>query len=917
MNWLKFIFRLCLLLGGAAVALSHASADTVTLSPVADAEIRQFSPTSNFGSDVTMVPGVLGFTAGQEIRRALLRFDFGGPTIPAGAIINSVTVKVKVVKVPSGAANSTFDLRRLLQSWSEAGVTWNSRSSPNTPWQLPGATGAADSIPSASSTVFVTGRGTYTFPSTTSLVNDIQSWVNNPGTNFGWLLISENETTAKTARHFGTHEDPNNTPTLVIDFSVPPGISVQPRSQTVSEGDTVTNTVQATGTPPLSYQWQFNTNDIPGATNSVLVLPNVQTNDTGFYTVIVRNSAGSVVSQPATLNVFPRSAFQPMVTVISPANGALFPLNSNVLVVAVATVSELASNATITQMEFFTNGISVGITTNNPASLVLSNLAAGDFDLTAHATDSQGHVGLSTNPVAIRVLAPPLPLLVAPPSGVRFALGTNIAVTTAILPPALSADVARVQFFANGSFVGESLSASSNLFSIHWTPTVEQDYVLTAVATDILGQTGSSAPVTNRVLVFEFVKPTIAITNSPPNFARLMSSQVFLSGTADDNQHLEFVELVVNGVVAKAIGTTNWQAEITLIPGPNTIRVHSVDFNGNVSFDATRFFFYVVTSPLQVETRGAGTVTPDLTPRPLEIGQVYTLSAVPDVGSVFDGWEAAINSIWEKVANSNNATLSFVMQSNLTLRANFISNPFSSLLGTYAGLFYDHDTNTIAPESSGVFTLQVGGLGEFSGKLTINGASYSYRGRFNNQRQATLPVLRRQLAPAVLNFYFDPADTAGQIHGTVTVLINVNVTNVVDGTNIITLTNILRTAELLGYRSVFQFSSPPAPQAGAYPFHLVREDNALEVGTGMAKINSSGQVRLRGSLDGRKFSAATSLGQNGDCPFYVSPRGGSETVLGWLNFTNAPPVSVAGKLFWIESGAGGPLFQVDVVPSQP
>jgi len=53
--------------------------------------------------------------------------------------------------------------------------------------EFAGGGGAGDSISAASSTVFVSGLGSYVFPSTTALVADARDWVANPGTNFGWL----------------------------------------------------------------------------------------------------------------------------------------------------------------------------------------------------------------------------------------------------------------------------------------------------------------------------------------------------------------------------------------------------------------------------------------------------------------------------------------------------------------------------------------------------------------------------------------------------------------------------------------------------------------------------------------------------------------------------------------------------------
>lgn len=85
--------------------------------------------------------------------------------------------------------------------------------------------------------------------------------------------------------------------------ATPPGISTQPVSQSVATGGSVTFTVTATGTTPLTYQWRFGGMNIPGATGSSLTLSNVQTADAGPYTVTVSNNVSSVSSNAATLTV--------------------------------------------------------------------------------------------------------------------------------------------------------------------------------------------------------------------------------------------------------------------------------------------------------------------------------------------------------------------------------------------------------------------------------------------------------------------------------------------------------------------------------------------------------------------------------------------------------------------------------------
>ncbi|MBT1690522.1 PQQ-dependent sugar dehydrogenase [Dawidia soli] len=82
-----------------------------------------------------------------------------------------------------------------------------------------------------------------------------------------------------------------------------PAITTQPVSQTVTAGQSVTFSVTATGTAPLTYQWQRNNTNITGATGASYTIANVQASHAGTYRVIVSNAAGSATSNNATLTV--------------------------------------------------------------------------------------------------------------------------------------------------------------------------------------------------------------------------------------------------------------------------------------------------------------------------------------------------------------------------------------------------------------------------------------------------------------------------------------------------------------------------------------------------------------------------------------------------------------------------------------
>jgi alpha-tubulin suppressor-like RCC1 family protein len=90
-------------------------------------------------------------------------------------------------------------------------------------------------------------------------------------------------------------------PEMTLDV-VPLRIVNQPESQSTFRGDLVDLRVVAQG-QALNYQWQFNTNDLPGATNSALQLTNAQTHQSGSYSVVISNLFGSITSSVAAVSI--------------------------------------------------------------------------------------------------------------------------------------------------------------------------------------------------------------------------------------------------------------------------------------------------------------------------------------------------------------------------------------------------------------------------------------------------------------------------------------------------------------------------------------------------------------------------------------------------------------------------------------
>lgn len=138
-----------------------------------------------------------------------------------------------------------------------------------------------------------------------------------------------------------------------------PAFLASPPSQTVRAGATVHLIARAVGASPLRYQWLLGTNAVPGATNAVLTLANLQTWQSGAYSVLVTNPAGSATSEPAEL------------TVVTALDAYLVP--------AISLVGDLGATY---RLEYI-NGFGPGYAWNSLASVTITNQPQFHCDISA------------------------------------------------------------------------------------------------------------------------------------------------------------------------------------------------------------------------------------------------------------------------------------------------------------------------------------------------------------------------------------------------------------------------------------------------------------------------------------------------------------------------------------------------------
>ncbi len=135
------------------------------------------------------------------------------------------------------------------------------------------------------------------------------------GTSNGLLYHDVNTVTNPTHIYFNAFVIDTNkgqaTPTAAIGKVLlpantnPPVIITQPSAQTLLEGGTISVAVGADGLRPLHYEWQFQSNTLGAADSPSLTINNAQTNQSGFYRVVVTNAVGSATSQNALVTVRP------------------------------------------------------------------------------------------------------------------------------------------------------------------------------------------------------------------------------------------------------------------------------------------------------------------------------------------------------------------------------------------------------------------------------------------------------------------------------------------------------------------------------------------------------------------------------------------------------------------------------------
>jgi hypothetical protein len=218
------------------------------------------------GGGSSFFVGRVGLNGGYKIRRGMLQWDIAG-SIPAGSRILAAELDMYSAQSSAFLPINT-DVHRILQNWSEGNrvapgaggaggsatsgeSTWIHRNYPSQTWNNPGG----DFDPTPSYTFSLPGVGFLVTPPFAGLVADVQDWLDNPSSNYGWLLKTP-ELVAPNARRIHSREASNFQPKLNITYLAPGQTGTYGTGWPVGSGTfqlSISGTATGGNTLPITY----------------------------------------------------------------------------------------------------------------------------------------------------------------------------------------------------------------------------------------------------------------------------------------------------------------------------------------------------------------------------------------------------------------------------------------------------------------------------------------------------------------------------------------------------------------------------------------------------------------------------------------------------------------------------------------
>ena len=249
----------------------------------------------------------------------------------------------------------------------------------------------------------------------------------------------------------------------------------------------------------------------------------------------------------------------PTVTLTSPTAGANFTAPASITL----TASASDTDGTIAKVEFFSGGTLLGTATTAPYSFTWNPVSAGNYTLTARATDNVGATTFSSGLAVTQCNQPPTVTLTSPAAGANFTAPASITLTASAGDT--DGTIAKVDFFSGGTLLGTATTAP---YTFTWNPVSAGSYTVTARATDNVGATTASS----SVAVTVNQPPTVALTSPAAGASFTAPASITLTASASDTDGtIAKVEFFSGGTLLGTATTAPYTFTWNQVPGGSYI----------------------------------------------------------------------------------------------------------------------------------------------------------------------------------------------------------------------------------------------------------------------------------------------------------------------------------------------------------
>ena len=488
----------------------------------------------------------------------------------------------------------------------------------------------------------------------------------------------------------------SNNATLTVNFG--PSISIQPGSQTVNAGQTVSFGVVATGTATLAYQWTKGGVNISGATSSSYTTPATSSADNGaVYAVTISNAYGTVTSSNATLTVITAPAISTQ------------PAAQSVVVGQTASFSVTATFTGPTTYQWLKNGSNISGATSSTYTTPVTVIGDNGAVFTVVVSNSAG-TATSSNATLTVITAPAISTQPAAQS-VVVGQTASFSVTATFTGPTT------YQWLKNGSNIS---GATSSTYTTPVTVIGDNGAVFTVVVSNSAGTATSSnatltvitapaistQPAAQSVVVGQTASFSVTATFTGPTTYQWLKNGSNISGATSSTYTTPVTVIGDNGavftvVVSNSAGTaTSSNATLTVITAPaisTQPAAQSVVVGQTASFSVTATFTGPTTYQwLKNGSNISGATSSTYTTPATVIGDnnaVFTVVVSNSAGNATSNSATLTVNRYSLVANASGGTYARTecVKDNSTglIWEGKTASPATSRLGTSAYTNYD------------------------------------------------------------------------------------------------------------------------------------------------------------------------------------------------------------------------------------